>query len=142
MSDEETLDQPELDSEETTQPPHNPFLVITAVVLMIILIALILFQTLEGKQVTAPAILMQTGWILQSYSANGTLVPAEPGVLVTARFNGTGVTGFSGCNQYFANIPAECNETVLFRSRYHAAGISIPLRYAKEYRILVQWNKP
>lgn len=83
--------------------------------LLVIIVACIVTAGCTAGTSAPGAVVGLTGvsWSLDSYLAeNGTLVPALPGVGVSARFDGDGkVVGSAGCNQYGADY--NLNGTVL-----------------------------
>lgn len=69
------------------------------------LVLLIVFFNISGARASSGMLLTQNIWTLQSYvDSGGVLVPAIPGIPVTARFKTGGtVSGSGGCNTYNAS---------------------------------------
>jgi heat shock protein HslJ len=76
-----------------------------ALALVGFLVLLIVWYNVPGIRASSGMLLTQNTWTLQSYvDSGGVLVPAIPGIPVTARFRTDGtVSGSGGCNTYNAS---------------------------------------
>jgi heat shock protein HslJ len=76
-----------------------------ALALVGFLVLLIVFYNVPGIRASSGILLTQSTWTLHSYvDSSGVLVPAIPGIPVTARIKTDGtVSGSGGCNTYNAS---------------------------------------
>jgi heat shock protein HslJ len=96
---------PEKDKTAVTESQTKGPAFYGALALIGFLVLLIVLYNVPGIRASSGMLLTQNTWTLQSYvGSGGVLVPAIPGIPVTARFKTDGtVSGSGGCNTYNAS---------------------------------------